>query len=167
MKSPLKLIALFSCGPSWSSPWGSPSESRWSRGWNSKSFATTWGVHSEPKLKILSKKVMGKILLPSPFSTSSEFLNKIFNFFYQFSRALSVVHPKQIQVSMLKSKTIGYTVYMHWITWILQWMAKKLIRCQVIKKFEEIVLVQTALLVINHQHLANIQHLASQFCVRR
>ena len=87
MKSPLKLIALFSCDPSWSSPWGSPSESWWSRGWNSKSFATTWGVHSEPKLKILFKKVMGKISLSSPVLTNFQFLNKIFNF-WQFLKGI-------------------------------------------------------------------------------
>ena len=55
-----QIITISSCDPSWSSPRGSPSESRWSRGWNSKSSATTWGVHSEPELKILFKKVMGK-----------------------------------------------------------------------------------------------------------
>ena len=114
--------------------------------------------------KSYSKKWWAKINFSSPVLTN--FSYKIFNFWH-FLRALSVVHPKQIQVSMLKNKTIGYTVYMHWTTWILQWTAKKLIQCQVIKKFEEIVLVQTALLVINHQRLNSIQRLASQFCVRR
>ena len=114
--------------------------------------------------KSYSKKWWAKINISSPVLTN--FSYKIFNFWH-FLRALSVVHPKQIQVSMLKNKTIGYTVYMHWTTWILQWTAKKLIQCQVIKKFEEIVLVQTALLVINHQRLNSIQRLASQFCVRR